>query len=800
MRRWLILMWSACLFMACQSPQPSPRLNIPFNDGWRFKLAGSDWRLLNLPHDWSIEGKFSAKNPAGYGGGALPGGIGWYQKSFKWDDKWTDKQVYIAFEGVYRNSEVWLNGHLLGKRPNGYISFRYDLSPYLYTGKTNVLVVRVDNSHQPNSRWYSGSGIYRPVHLLVTNKLAIGEWGTFVATPRVSAHLANVVLATTLHNTSSLQKDIRVETVIQDTAGKEVGTGSQSVARLVKGADTVLTATFNVKDPLLWSLKTPVMYKAVTRVYNEGTLVDAYETPFGIRSIRFDADSGFYLNGQYLKIRGVCLHHDLGALGAAFNLRAAERQLEVMKAMGVNAIRTSHNPPAPGLLDLCDRMGILVMDEAFDMWAKEKTAYDYHLDWSAWHRRDLEDQVKRDRNHPSVIIWSVGNEIKEQWPANASDTSGKNIARELAAIVRHLDKNRPITTANNEIGPHNPLIQSGAFDLIGYNYNHEKWASFHTDYPGKKLIVTESTSALSSRGYYDIQVSPDSMRHWPKRWDISLADGSPGQAVSSYDHIHTPWGSSHEESLQALEQNSVVSGMFVWTGFDYLGEPTPYEWPSRSSYFGLVDLAGFPKDSYYLYQSVWTDKPMLHILPHWNWKKRNIVPVVAYYNQADEAELYLNGRSLGKRRKEQGKWHVRWQVSYEPGVLKAVTRKNGKIVQTQEIYTAGEPYRIALTADRTQLHKGAQDLAYVTIQLVDKVGHAVPLASQSVNINVIGDGQLAATDNGDPTSHASFQSPAIKTYYGKAIAIIRSGFHAGKIRVKASSSGLIAAQQEISVQ
>jgi beta-galactosidase len=761
-----------------------------FNQNWKFMLDSvhtfsepgvndAAWRTLNLPHDWSIEGSFSKEAPAGTGGGALPGGVGWYRKTFTLPLSQKGKQVLIEFDGVYRNSEVFVNGHSLGVRPYGFSSFQYDLTPYLNFGKEkNVIAVKVDNSKQPNSRWYSGSGIYRNVWLTILNKTHIEPWGTYITTPSVSEKEATVIIKTNVL-TNTGKRPVLV-TTIYDAAGKSVA--SSSVPAAAESRQTI-----RITSPQLWSVEKPVLYKAVSQLKTGATILDTYETTFGIRSFFFDVQNGFFLNGKPLKILGVCDHHDLGALGAAINTRALERQLQMLKDMGCNGIRTSHNPPAPELLDLADRMGFIVMDEAFDMWAKAKTPFDYHLDWEQWHWKDLEDFVRRDRNHPSVFIWSIGNEIPEQWgDAAKGDTAGRVIARELAGIVRSLDTTRPITTANNDINPSNNLIKSGALDLIGYNYNHQRWGNFPHDYPGKKMIVTESTSALETRGSYDL-VPFDTIRRWPKRWDIPFNEGNADLSVSAYDNVSTPWGSTHEESLRELLKYSHVSGMYIWTGFDYLGEPTPYPWPARSSYFGIIDLAGFPKDVYYLYQSVFTNKPVLHIYPHWNWKVGDTVDVVGYYNNADEVELYLNGQSLGTRSKRGEELHVKWQVPFVPGTLRAVSRKGGKIVLTQEIKTAGEPYKLLVKADRSTIKADGADLSFVTIDVADKNGVLVPRADNRIQFTISGPGFIAGVDNGSPVSMEPFKANQRKAMNGKALCIVQSNGKKGVIQLTATA-------------
>jgi beta-galactosidase len=749
------------------------------DDGEKASLNDANWRLLNLPHDWSIEGKFSKDNPASPEGGALPGGIGWYRKTFTVPAASKNKLVYIDFDGVYQKSDVWINGHHLGFRPNGYISFRYELTPYLNFGGKNTIAVKVDNSVQPNSRWYSGSGIYRNVWLVTTNKTAIDHWGTYVTTPKVDNALATVNIQTRLNNVTT--GDLKLKTTIYDAPGKEI----KSVVTDIKSSNAaaLVPQDFEIENPKLWSVERPYLYKAVSQVLQGKVIIDTYTTTFGIRYFNFDADKGFSLNGKSMKILGVCDHHDLGSLGAAVNTRALERQLQMLKAMGCNGIRTSHNPPAPELLDLCDKMGFIVMDEAFDCWEWKKAKYDYHLFFKEWHKRDLEDQIKRDRNHPSVIIWSIGNEIPQQ-----SDTSALRLAPELAAIVHSLDRTRPITAANDRPDTSNKIIKSGAIDLVGYNYHEYNYAAFHDRYPGKKFIATETTSGLETRGHYD-QPS-DSIRIWPNRYDKPFASGNPDNSVSAYDNTRPPWGSTHEATWKVMKKYDFLSGMFIWTGFDYLGEPTPYSWPSRSSYFGIIDLAGFPKDVYYMYQSEWTDKPVLHIFPHWNWEPGKLIDVWAYYNNADEVELFLNGKSLGIKKKEGEDLHIMWRVKYEPGTLKAVSRKNGKVVLTREIRTAGAPAKIELTADRKNIKADGKDLSFITVKILDKDGNVVPIADNLVDFKINGEGYIAGVDNGDEVSHDPFKADYRKVFNGLALAIVQAKEKAGNITFTATSKGL----------
>lgn len=769
------------------------RTRDPFNHDWRFfpgdvpaasaYLFDDDgWRQLDLPHDWSIEGDFNVNNPATPGGGALPGGIGWYRKTFSVPASDRGKNIYIEFDGIYRMGEVWINGHYLGKRPYGYSSFRHELTRYLYYGDTpNVVSVRVDNSLQPNSRWYSGSGIYRNVWLVKTGTIAVDHWGTFVTTPVVAETQADVRIMTKISNTTGTPVRISVKSSIfgpDDQLVAEV----TSAGVLVKTSETEISQKLTVNHPDLWAIDHPAMYSVLTTLLSGQQVIDEYKTPFGIRTFEFNSSQGFLLNGQPVKIKGVCNHHDLGCLGAAINTRGLERQLELLKGMGCNGIRTSHNPPAPELLDLCDRMGFIVMDEAFDMWKISKTPYDYSADFDAWHQRDLEDLILRDRNHPSVFIWSIGNEIMEQW-----DTSGTRIARELASIVRNLDDTRPITAACNDPKPENYLIRSKALDLIGYNYHEENYAQFPDLFPGQKFIAAETTSAVATRGSYDMPA--DSVRIWPTRWDIPFQEGNADLSCSSYDNCRVPWGSTHEETWKIVKKHDFMSGMFIWTGFDYIGEPTPYPWPARSSYFGILDLCGFPKDAYYLYKSEWTDEPVLHLFPHWNWTPGQVIDVWAYSN-CDEVELSLNGKTVGTQRKSDDMLHFSWKVPFEAGTLRATGKQNGKIILSREIQTAGEPYRILLTPDRSSIRADGDDLSYVTVTVVDRNNVVVPYADNRIYFSVEGDGKIQATDNGSQVSMESFKARERRAFHGMCLVVVRSGRNAGSLRLKAVADGL----------
>jgi beta-galactosidase len=783
-------------FICLANSRPGKR--VSFNQDWRFQLGDvsngqdpdlndSQWRRLDLPHDWSIEGEFSEKARSGTGGGALPGGIGWYRKAFTVPLTAKGKSIFIEFDGVYRNSEVWINGHYLGKRPYGYSSFVYELTPHLiYGGGPNVIAVKVDNSQQPNSRWYSGSGIYRNVWLTTLNPVHIEHWGTYVTTPEVSSESATVVIKTQLQNGS--KSPVNLTTIIQDANGRDLTRSTEN------GVRATVDQTLKVSAPVLWSDERPYLYKVVSQLDQDGKIVDRYETPLGIRWFRFDVEKGFFLNGKALKIRGVCNHHDLGSLGAAVNTRAIERQLEILKAMGVNGIRTSHNPPAPELLDLTDRMGFIVMDEAFDVWKIQKTKYDYHLDWDEWHKRDLEDMVLRDRNHPSIFIWSIGNEVMEQWNDNPA---GGTITKELTAIIRNLDRTRPITSATNGVSRDNKVIMEGDLDLVGTNYHHAKLPEFAKMFPGRAIIGAETNSSLHTRGSY--AMPSDEIRRWPRKEEDILKLG-PTYECSAYDNSTAPWGSAHEEQWKLVKKHDFFSGMYIWTGWDYIGEPTPFPWPAVSSYFGIIDLAGFPKDPFYFYQSEWTNTPVLHVFPHWNWKAGETIDVVAYYNNADEVELFLNGRSQGTKRKQGDDMHVFWRLKFEPGVLKAVSRRGGRVVLTREVRTAAQASQMVLIPDRRTIKADGVDLSFVTVKIVDRNGTLVPLADNVVKFEVSGDGSIAGVDNGNQISHESFKGSQRKAFHGMALLIVKSKQKAGRIYLKVTAENLAPASVVINAR
>ncbi len=805
----------------CVSADFNQKRGVDFNNGWRFNLGDingaetpdfndTGWRALSLPHDWAIEGDFSKDNPAGTGGGALPGGIGWYRKTFTIPQSYAGKNIYIDFDGAYMNSSVYINGQYAGGRPYGYASFSIDATPLLNENGANTIAVKIDNSIQPNSRWYSGCGIYRNVWLRAENPVFIPKDGTYITTDGNT-----VSIDATLSNTSATDRPVEIRTTVSDNTGLTLAeTTSRAVIR--SAADTTVTQKLDIKFPRLWSPSSPELYTVTTDVIDstDGTILDSDITRTGFRTFGFDADKGFSLNGSPMKLNGVCLHHDAGALGAVVNKAAIRRQLSILKAMGCNAIRTSHNPPAPELLDYCDEMGFMVMDEAFDMWRKRKTIGDYANYFNEWHERDLDDFIRRDRNHPSVIAWSIGNEVLEQWTHADADTlslaqanlllnfghaveqtdiEGNEMSvnalltKKLADRVRDLDPTRPITAGCNEAATYNHLYRSGALDIIGYNYQNGWLADVPKNFPGKPFVITESVSGLSTRGFY--MMPADHNYIWPDSWDRPFYHDS--MSCSSYDNCYVPWGSSHEETMKHVRDKDFISGQFVWTGFDYIGEPTPYEWPARSSYFGIVDLAGFPKDVYYLYQSEWqNDTDVLHLLPHWNWEEGQDIDIMAYYNNADEVELYLNGKSMGISAKTPDRLHASWRIPFSPGTLTAVSRRNGKEVARDSVTTAGAPAAIRLTPDRNVISADGTDLCYLTVEVVDSNGNICPLADNDITFSVEGTAFNAGVDNGCQYTHERFKADSRKAFYGKALLIAQNNGKAGTFTVTATSPGL----------
>ena len=765
----------------------------------------SGWARVDLPHDWAIAGPFIVDGP--YGGmGRLPSwGIGWYRKTLDIPASAKGQSIFLDVEGAMSYATVWLNGKLVGGWPYGYNSFRLDLTPYAIAGGKNQLAIRLDNP-AASARWYPGGGLYRDIYLTTANKVHVGQWGGVVRTPQVSKDRATVDVSLSLDNDGNTAADVQVATTLYalDADGRQSKRPVASIARqsirIEPGAKAVLQGSTVLANPRLWGpppTQQPNRYVAVSTITQGGKAIDRYETRFGVRDIKFDPDRGVIVNGEHIPLRGVNNHHDLGALGAAFNVRAAERQLEILREMGTNAVRMSHNPPAPGLLELTDRMGFLVMDEVFDSWEKKKTPHDFHLIFPDWHEADARAMVRRDRNHPSIILWSIGNEVGEQYDGEA----GAKIGRELIAIAHEEDPSRLATGAMNFAKADMPL--PATVDVISLNYQGAgirgilgQYPAFRAKFPDKVILSSESASALSSRGEYIFPVAgaiSGPVRPW--------SGGNPEtHQVSAYEMHASDFGSSPDRVWAADDQNPYVAGEFVWTGFDYLGEPTPY-YTSRSSYSGILDLAGFPKDRFWLYQSRWRpDLKFAHILPHWTWPDRvgQITPVHVF-SSADEAELFVNGKSQGKVKKRDYEYRFRWDyVVYEPGEVKVVTWKKGQPWATETVRTVGKAVKLSLVPDRRIIDNDGRDLSFVTVKIVDEDGNVVPYAKQKIEFSVAGPGRIVATDNGDPTDMTVFPSKTRAAFNGLALAIVEAeAGRSGKIRLTAHVEGLGDATTEV---
>ena len=795
------------IFAMVGSENNPPRICESFDLGWRFsrgdfpdaqnaEFSDASWKNVALPHDWSIEGPFDEKEPAAQCGGYLPTGIGWYRKRFHLPAFYKDKQLTIEFDGVYQNSEVWINGHYLGKRPYGYVPFFYDISPHVNLAGENLIAVKVDNSHQTNCRWYSGSGINRHVWLLSTNKVHVAHWGTFVTSPRVSTDAATLQINTTIKNEAGISAYCTLTSDILDAEGKIVQSANTS-QQVVANGEFDFVQQVTVAKPHLWSVGDAYLYKVRSTVREQNQIVDEYVTPIGIREAVFEADNGFLLNGERVKLNGVCLHHDGGCMGAAVPERVWERRLEILREMGCNAIRTSHNPYAAEFLDLCDRMGFLVMNEAFDEWKVPKgqigpNGYSKYFD--EWYERDVENFVRRDRNHPSVVLWSAGNEVGDQGAPNGAET-----LRRLLKVFHTEDPTRPVTVGCDHISSE-PASDAARpeflalLDVVGYNYadrwrdRREKYYSIDRDaFLQRRFIGTESEAMGGIRGDYR-----------------SLF---PGELPAEFTRFLAGRNIDVEQLWKFVDIHDYVAGDFMWTGIDHLGEA---RWPMKSSSTGVIDTCGFKKDGFYFYQSQWISEPVLHIFPHWNWKGKegHIVQVTCYTN-CDTIELFVNGKSYGVKGYEfprfgmKGKYgnypdrakaarttadlHLTWDVPYEPGSLKAVGMKDGKTAATSEVFTTGEPAALGVSADRELIAANQRDLAHLSVQVLDDKGRIVPVAENEISFDLEGDGVLLGVDNGNPASHEDFKSNRMKAFNGLCLAIVQSNGKPGRFQVTASS-------------
>jgi beta-galactosidase len=839
LRSLLLVLAFSTAFIAASgaNAQTSPaRASALFDFGWKFHLgelpgaeapgfADSEWRTLDLPHDWSIEGPYDEKAVTGGPGGYLPTGIGWYRKTFTVPASSAGREVAVQFDGVYEHSTVWVNGHEVGTRPYGYSSFIYDVTPYLSPGLgPNVIAVRVDNSQQPNSRWYSGSGIFRHTWLVVTDPLHIAPWGITVTTPEASSQAATVKIVARLHNGRPSAQDVELRARIVEEAAIAPVPGlpalptpeaTGATTQMAAGGDLETEATFTLAAPRLWSPSSPSLYKVRTELLVGGVVVDSVDTTFGVRTLIFDVDRGLLINGEAVKVRGVCLHHDGGAVGAAVPEAVLERRLRLLQEMGCNAIRCSHNPMAPELYDICDRLGILVMDESFDEWTirKPQIKSGYSDIFEEWYERDVTDLVRRDRNHPSIFIWNAGNEIGEQMAP-----TGPGIIHRLVAVFHREDPTRPVTVAMDNVfnqAGNAPVAFTNELDVVGYNYvdrwgtrRETQYADDRYGFPSRKFIGTEETGVAVTRGVYQfgsLLDDNDSDDH------LVLGKGPAGALyVASTLRAASLW--------RFLDTRDYVIGQFIWTGFDYLGES---KWPLKLTSFGALDTCGFKKDSFYFYQSLWTDKPMIHLLPHWNWPagQTGVIPVVAYSNCA-AVELFVNGKSFGVKSREfpsQGvtdAWNhyalpkteattsdmqLVWDVPYEPGEVKAIGYdRTGNVVAQTVMNTAGQPAKLELTADRSSISAGDRDVASLTVRALDRNGVPVPLASNQVTFTVSGPATIIGVDNGDPTSHESYQGNTRALFNGMALALLQSTPQSGTVLVTAKAEGLDEAQLSLS--
>ena len=815
-------------------PLQAQRSERLLEKGWRFTredqsqfssptFNDSKWSRVVVPHDWAIYGPFSFDNDkqhlaiaqdgqkeamehAGRTGGLPFVGTGWYRRSLEIPSDLGDRRVFLRFDGAMSHARVYVNGKEVGYWPYGYNTFAFDITSFVRPGEANTLAVRLENKHE-SSRWYPGAGLYRNVHLTFTSPVYVPLWGTQIQTPTVEASRAYVDVRTRIAGTSTLSgRPLQVKTKILSPEGKVVAQREEEIQSA--GTERLYHTGFDVERPQLWDINQPHLYKYVVELSEGGRLLDRDTTTFGIRSIELKAGDGFYLNGRKLKFQGACLHHDLGPLGAAVNEAAMRRQIRTMQDMGVNAIRTSHNMPAPEFVRLCDEMGMPVMAESFDSWAQAKVPNGYNLDFNEWHERDLTNLLHQFRNSPSVIMWSIGNEVPEQ-----PSFDGAKLAYRLQEICHREDPTRPVTN-----GMDNPLgvLKSGmatTLDIPGFNYRPFLYDSAHKVLPQGFLLGSETCSTVSSRGVYKFPVVRKSMAKYPDHQS------------SGYDVEHCGWSNLPEDDFIRQEDHDWSMGEFIWTGIDYLGEPTPYysDWPSHSSLFGAVDLAGLPKDRFYLYRSHWKkDAETLHILPHWTWPGREgeVTPIFVYTNYP-EAELFINGKSQGRQRKDrsikiedtenedsqkaftrQKRYRLMWMdTKYEPGEVKVVAYDEaGKAVATQTVRTAGRPHHLELSADRTTISPDGKDISFVTVRVVDKDGNLVPDDGRLLNFKVTGAGSFRAAASGNPASLDAFHLPRHHAFSGQLVALVQSAERAGEAVLTVSTKGLPSASIRIQVK
>ncbi len=811
MRIYLTLLVLIITLMSCQNEtilnNKTNRQIIILEDNWRFEKGNhpnavrpeyddSNWEVVTVPHDWAIYGPFDkeidkqvvaisqnnetkATEKTGRTG-ALPYiGEGWYRKKFDVPGLDKNKKVIIQFEGAMSEPEVFLNGEKIGEWKYGYAYFYFDISEKIKP-KNNILTVRLKN-REKSSRWYPGAGLFRKVSLIVKNENHINHWSTFITTADVSEKLAKIKITT-----KATGQNLSLKTKIYNKEGKLVA------ARETKEIpEQRVEQSIEIDNPKLWSPETPYLYNVEISLYSNGIMVDQTNEKMGIRSIDFSPEKGFSLNGKIRKFKGVCLHHDLGPLGAAVNKSAIRRRLKILKDMGADAIRSAHNMPSFEILELADEMGFMFLAESFDEWKKPKVENGYHLYFDDYAEKDIVNLVRATRNHPSIVMWSSGNEVPDQW-----GEEGVKRARWLQNIFHREDPTRPVTIGMDQV---EAVMENGfgaVMDIPGLNYRVHLYEKAYDTFPQGLLLGSETASTVSSRGIYKFPVKKASMKQYKDHQS------------SSYDLEHCSWSNLPDEDFVLQDDKPWVIGEFVWTGFDYLGEPTPYDeaWPSRSSYFGISDLAGIPKDRYYLYRSRWNTKDeTLHILPHWNWEGREgkTTPVFVYTNH-EKAELFVNGKSQGKRVKNdstpQNRYRLMWMdVKYEPGELKVVAMDdNGNPVASKKVITAKEPHNIVLESDREVLKADGKDLAFVTVSVVDKYGNPCPTASNQLEFKVKGDGKFKAVCNGDPTSLEMFQKSTMKLFSGKLVVLVESSNKKGSFKLEVKGEGLEAS--EITIQ